>query len=134
MENSRQMSLFIEMVNALNRLNEKMDTLVNLDTKILKINEVLLEKISSGDGLSKELSLSSDTLSILSLPLALRKTIMALYKLEKATAEDIARETNRLRAVESAAANELARMGYVKKKREGRNVLFYIDLAQESSL
>jgi predicted transcriptional regulator len=122
------------MVNALNRLNEKMDTLVNLDTKILKINEVLLEKISSGDGLSKELSLSSDALSILSLPLALRKTIMALYKLEKATAEDIARETNRLRAVERAAANELARMGYVKKKREGRNVLFYIDLPQESSL
>jgi hypothetical protein len=29
--------------------------------------------------------------------------------------------------VESAAANQLARMGFLKKKREGREVYFYID-------
>jgi len=52
---------------------------------------------------------------------------MALYKLEKATAEDLARETKRLRAVESASANQLVRMGYLKKKRQGRKVYFYIE-------
>ena len=45
----------------------------------------------------------------------------------KATADDLALETKRLRAVESAAANELVRMGYIKKKREGREVYFYIE-------
>jgi predicted transcriptional regulator len=61
------------------------------------------------------------------LPMSLRKTVMVLYKLEKATAEDIAKETKRLRAVESSSANQLVRLGYLKKKREGRDVYFYIE-------
>jgi predicted transcriptional regulator len=56
---------------------------------------------------------------------------MVLYKMEKATADDLSRETKRLRAVESASANQLVRMGYVKKKREGREVYFYIEPALE---
>ena len=56
---------------------------------------------------------------------------MVLYRLEKATADDLAKETNRLRAVESATANELVRMGFIKKKREGRDVYFYIEPPEE---
>ena len=48
------------------------------------------------------------------------------YKMEKATADDLSNETKRLRAVESASANQLVRMGFISKKREGRKVYFYI--------
>ena len=71
--------------------------------------------------------LTPDVLSLLSLPVHLRKTVMALYKLEKATADDLSAETKRQRAVESASANQLTRMGYLKKKREGHKVYFYIE-------
>jgi predicted transcriptional regulator len=57
---------------------------------------------------------------------------MVLYKMEKATADEIAKETKRLRAVESAAANQLVRLGYLKKKREGRDVYFYIESSLEA--
>lgn len=67
-----------------------------------------------------------DAMTLLSLPGSLRKTMLALYKLGEATAEDISKETERLRAVESACANQLTRMGYLKKKREGRKVFFHI--------
>jgi predicted transcriptional regulator len=63
--------------------------------------------------------------------MSLRKTVLVLYKLEKATAEDLAGETKRLRAVESASANQLVRMGYLSKKREGRDVYFYIESPME---
>jgi hypothetical protein len=95
--------------------------------EILKILERFQQK--SGDEAFPRIDphLEPDVMSLLSLPASLRKTVMVLYKLDKATAEDISKETKRLRAVESAAANQLARMGYLKKKREGREVYFYID-------
>ena len=76
--------------------------------------------------------LELDTMTLLTLPTALRKTVIALYKLESATAEDIAQETKRLRAVESASANQLVRIGYLEKKREGRDVYFYIKSSMET--
>ena len=122
-------SLFL-MIQALNRINEKLETMLDINTKILKINEALLEKMGKQD-LSTEFRREPDAMAILNLPLALRKTIMVLYKLEKATADDLAQETKRLRAVESAAANELVRMGFIKKKREGRDVYFFIENPEE---
>ena len=55
----------------------------------------------------------------------LKKTMLVFYKLGKATAEDLSKETKRLRAVESACANQLVRLGYLNKKRSGRKVCFY---------
>ena len=75
---------------------------------------------------SMETNFVPDAMTLLSLPGSLRKTMLALYKLGEATAEDISKETERLRAVESACANQLTRMGYLKKKREGRKVFFHI--------
>ena len=118
-------------VDALNRLNHSLDTLVDFNSRILKVNEELLQKIN-GRGVKTELNLEPDALSLLSLPLSLRKTAMVLYRLERATADDLARETGRLRAVESASANQLVRMGYLKKSREGRTVYFYIDSSEEA--
>ncbi|RLE50681.1 MAG: transcriptional regulator [Candidatus Methanomethylicota archaeon] len=67
-----------------------------------------------------------DAMALLSLPDHLRKTALALGKLGEARAEDVARETGRERAVESSYLNQLVRMGYVKKKRRGHEVWFYV--------
>jgi hypothetical protein len=128
---SNQEFSLANIVDALNRLNHSLDTLVDFNARILKVNEELLQKIN-GIGAKTELNLEPDALSLLSLPLSLRKTVMVLYRLEKATADDLARETGRLRAVESASANQLVRMGYLKKSREGRDVYFYIGSSEEA--
>ena len=65
-----------------------------------------------------------DAMTLLSLPDHLRSTAMALHRLGEATAEEVARATGRARAVESGYLNQLVRMGYVKKRRRGRRVLF----------
>ncbi|RLF10699.1 MAG: transcriptional regulator [Thermoprotei archaeon] len=67
-----------------------------------------------------------DVLSLLKLPDHLRKTAMALDKLGEGTADDVARITGRERAVESGYLNQLARMGYVRKKRVGKKVMFTV--------
>jgi hypothetical protein len=119
--------LLTMLVDALNQMNEKLDSIVGLNGKILKTQEELLQRITNETYRRRAIKLEPDAMTLLSLPRSLRKTVMALYKLKQATAEDLARETKRLRAVESASANQLVRMGYLKKKREGRKVYFYIE-------
>jgi hypothetical protein len=110
-------------VDQIKLVNKKLDLLIELNEKILKTRE--LQTTVTATSVSERLV--PDTISLLSLPMSLRKTIMVLYKLEKATAEGLAKETGRLRAVESSAANQLVRMGYLSKKREGRDVVFFIE-------
>lgn len=117
-------------VDALNLLNQKLDCLVEVSSEILKVNKKLLQKNKPKNSIAN-LHLEPDAMSLLSLPSSLRKTVMVLYQLERATADDLARETGRLRAVESASANQLVRMGYLKKSRSGRDVYFYIDSSEE---
>jgi hypothetical protein len=116
--------LLMKLVDELKLVNQKLDSLIELNGKILKAQEEM-QRVGT------ELKLEPDAMSLLSLPMSLRKTVMVLYKLEKATAEDLAKETKRLRAVESASANQLVRMGYLSKKREGREVYFYIESPME---
>ena len=111
----------------LNQVNRKLDSMVELNGKILKTQEEFLQRITNESYRREAVKLEPDVMSLLSLPSSLRKTVMVLYKVKEATAEDLARETKRLRAVESASANQLVRMGYLKKKREGRKVYFYIE-------
>jgi hypothetical protein len=115
------------LVDEFNELNQKLESIVKVDGKILKTQEEFLQKIANQSYPKDAIKLEPDVMTLLSLPSALRKTVMALYKLKEATAEDLSRETKRLRAVESAAANQLVRMGFLSKKREGRNVYFYIE-------
>jgi hypothetical protein len=123
--------LLMKLVDELKLVNQKLDSLIKLNGKILKIQEEMPRLVSSRSSLGTELKFEPDAMSLLSLPLSLRKTVMVLYKLEKATAEDLAKETKRLRAVESASANQLVRMGYLSKRREGREVYFYIEPPME---
>lgn len=69
---------------------------------------------------------SLDVMTLLSLPDHLRKTATVMGKLGKATADEIAEATKRARAVESGYLNQLVRMGYLKKERSGRRVLFSV--------
>ena len=118
-----------KVTESLDSLNEKLEQLININKQILDANQRLLNLYSTTSN-GRELTLTPDTLSILSLPMSLRKTIMVLYKVEKATADELAKETHRFRAVESAAANELVRMGYVNKRREGRDVYFFLNSSE----
>jgi response regulator of citrate/malate metabolism len=68
-----------------------------------------------------------DVMTLLSLPDHLRKTAVALCKLDKATADEVAEQTKRARAVESGYLNQLVVMGYLKKERDGRKAYFYVD-------
>lgn len=120
-------ALLTMLVDEFSRLNQKLDSMVELSGKMLKTQEELLERIGNGTYRRQAIKPEPDAMTLLSLPRSLRKTVMVLYKLEQATAEDLARETKRLRAVESASANQLVRMGYLKKKRDGRKVYFYIE-------
>lgn len=110
------------------KLNGKLDVIVDANERMLRMQDELHQRIiAKNEGYKKEAKLEPDTVALLSLPAALRKTAMVLYRIDEATADDLARETKRLRAVESASANQLVRMGYLRKKREGRKVLFYIE-------
>jgi hypothetical protein len=109
--------------NSIGEISKKLDSLILLSKQILEAQEDAIRL--------NGLKLEPDAMTLSFLPASLRKTVMALYKLEKATALDISKETKRLRAVESASANQLVRMGYLKKKREGRAVYFYIESSSE---
>lgn len=67
-----------------------------------------------------------DIMTLLSLPDHLRKTALTLIKLGKAMAEDVAKETGRARAIESAYLNQLVRMEYVRRERVGKRVYFSV--------
>ena len=67
-----------------------------------------------------------DVMTLLSLPDHLRKTASVVCEKGKTTADEIAEATRRARAVESGYLNQLVRMGYLKKERKGRQVLFSV--------
>jgi len=59
-----------------------------------------------------------------SLPDRLRTTMNVLIELGEATASQVAERTGRTRVAESTALNELTRLGFVEKRRKGREVYF----------
>jgi predicted transcriptional regulator len=85
------------------------------------------QTISNHEGLPDVL----DVMTLLSLPDHLRKTAVTLCKLEQATAEAVAENTKRARAVESGYLNQLVLMGYVKKERRGRKAFFFVEKENE---
>lgn len=68
-----------------------------------------------------------DVMTLLSMPDHLRKTAMTVCRLGRATADEVAQQTKRARAVESAYLNQLVIMGHLKKERQGRKAYFFVD-------
>jgi hypothetical protein len=100
---------------SLDRLNEKMDVFIEI------------QKHSPRSDLDQSVSDVLDVMTLLSLPDHLRKTAVTLCKLGQATAEEVAQQTKRARAVESGYLNQLMFMGHVKKERKGRKAYFYVE-------
>jgi len=123
-------SLVVQLIEEIRLTNKKLDIIIKQKGN----NQNQKTKKNHNNKLVQTHQLAPDVLSLLSLPGHLRKTVISLYKLEKATAEELSTETKRLRAVESASANQLVRMGYLKKKRQGHKVYFYIEQKSEEKI
>jgi len=100
---------------SLDRLNEKMDVFIDI------------QKHTPRSNLDQSIPDVLDVMTLLSLPDHLRKTAVSLCKLGQATADEVAEQTKRARAVESGYLNQLMLMGYVKKERKGRKAYFYVE-------
>jgi len=68
-----------------------------------------------------------DVMTLLNMPDHLRKTAQTVVTLGRVTAYDVAEQTKRARAVESAYLNQLVVMGHLKKERKGRKAYFYVE-------
>ncbi|MDR2708260.1 MAG: transcriptional regulator [Nitrososphaerota archaeon] len=98
----------------LEKLNEKMDVMIEL-------------RQATGKDIQPLPEAPLDVITLLNLPDHLRKTAVAMCRNGRATAEEIANQTNRARAMESSYLNQLVIMGYLKKQRKGKKTLFYIE-------
>ncbi len=97
----------------LERLNEKIEVMIEL------------QKHDRKDSAEPLQDTPLDVMTLLSMPDHLRKTAMTVCRCGRATADEIAQQTTRARAVESAYLNQLVLMGYLKKERQGRKAYFY---------
>lgn len=103
--------------------------LSEINEKIKKIN-VKLAKLTESKKPIDEVKIglkTLDVMTLLSLPDHLRKTAIILCNKDQATADQVAKESGRVRAIESSYLNQLVVMGHVNKLRKGRRVYFYID-------
>jgi len=98
---------------SLDRLNEKIDVMIEIQKHSQKESEAIPDVL--------------DVMTLLSLPDHLRKTAVTISRLGQATAEEVAEQTRRARAVESGYLNQLVMMGYLKKERRGRKAYFFIE-------
>jgi ArsR family transcriptional regulator, lead/cadmium/zinc/bismuth-responsive transcriptional repressor len=103
----------------LERLNEKMEIIIELQKHDHKETQQPLQDTPL------------DVMTLLSMPDHLRKTAMTVCRSGRATADEIAQQTSRARAVESAYLNQLVLMGYLKKERDGRKAYFYAERENE---
>ena len=108
-----QTRLLQKIKESLERLNEKMDVMIDITRHNPSETETIPDAL--------------DVMTLLSLPDHLRKTAVTLCKLGEATAEAVAEQTQRARAVESSYLNQLVLMGYLKKERRGRKAYFYVE-------
>ncbi|MDH5389734.1 MAG: helix-turn-helix domain-containing protein [Candidatus Bathyarchaeota archaeon] len=109
----RSTQLLEKIRESLDRLNEKMDAMIEIQ--------------KHGQRVNPEISDVLDVMTLLSLPDHLRKTAITLCKIGEATADEVAEQTKRARAVESGYLNQLVIMGYMKKERRGRKAYFYVE-------
>lgn len=115
--NKKPLSVLERIEENLEKLNEKMEVMIEIQ-KNGNVDQKAAPMLPDA---------SLDVMTLLSMPDHLRKTAMSICRCGRATAEEIADQTKRARAVESAYLNQLVIMGYLKKERKGRKAYFYID-------
>jgi hypothetical protein len=112
----KPMTVLEKIRDNLERINEKMEVMIELQ-----------KHSGRKDGAQPLTDAPLDVMTLLSMPDHLRKTAMTICRCGRATAEEIAEQTTRARAVESAYLNQLVLMGYLKKERKGRKAYFSAD-------
>ncbi len=111
----RQSTKLLEKIKeSLERLNEKIEVMIELQRR-------------GKDDFQPLSDAPLDVMTLLSMPDHLRKTAMTVCRLGRATADDVAEQTRRARAVESGYLNQLVIMGHLKKERVGRKAYFYVE-------
>ncbi len=121
--NKKSSTILEKIEESLEKLNDKIEIMIEI------------QKNGGGNNIKASLSLpdaSLDVMTLLSMPDHLRKTAMTICRCSRATAEEVAKQTKRARAVESAYLNQLVIMGYLKKERTGRKAYFFIDKETQS--
>ena len=96
LSNKKPLNILEKIEESLEKLNDKMEIMIEI------------QKNGNGNNQKAALSLpdaSLDVMTLLSLPDHLRKTAMSICRCGRATAEEIAGQTKRARAVESAYLN-----------------------------
>ena len=117
---------------ALERVREELEQISSKIDRIIEMDEKILQHFAGTKGAYREerapeLGGALDVMTLLSLPDHLRKSAMVICRENEATADEVAEETKRARAVESSYLNQLVTMGHLKKRRKGRKVYFYIE-------
>ena len=107
-------------------LRKVIQLLESIDDRLMNIERSQGELTGLPQKPSDNTRLPLDVDVLLSLPDHLRKTAMAISGKPSATADEIADVTKRTRAAESDYLNQLVKMGYISKKREGRMVYFQV--------
>jgi hypothetical protein len=119
------MTIVNESVAQLDDIAKKLDGLLKGQKKVIDLLSKIADNKPKSRKMEEELeSQSLDVVTLLSLPDNIRKTALALSKLGEATADKVAKETERTRAIESAYLNQLQRMGYINRKRKGHTVVY----------
>ena len=112
----RPLQILEKIKENLEKLNEKMEVMIEL------------QKHDTKDTMQPPLTETPlDVMTLLSMPDHLRKTAMTVCRLGRATADEIAQQTHRARAVESAYLNQLVIMSHLKKQRDGRKAYFFVE-------
>ena len=88
--------LLVKLIGEVHTLNQKFDSAVEFGGKLLKAQEEILQRTTKQKHTDESFKFEPDMMTLFSLPSALRKTVMALYKLGEATAEDSQDSRNRL--------------------------------------
>ncbi len=123
LSSKKPISILEKIEQSLERLNEKIEVMIEIQRNGSSNNQKTTPTLPDA---------SLDVMTLLSMPDHLRKTAMTICRCTRATAEEIAEQTTRARAVESAYLNQLVIMGYLKKQRKGRKAYFYVDRESQS--
>ena len=123
--NKKPLTLLEKIEETLERLNDKVEIMIEIQKNGNSNSNYQKASLSLPDA-------SLDVMTLLSMPDHLRKTAMSICRCSRATAEEIAEQTKRARAVESAYLNQLVTMGYLKKERKGRKAYFFIEKDNQS--
>jgi predicted transcriptional regulator len=123
LSNKKPLTILEKIEESLEKLNDKMEVMIELQKNNTGSNQRAAPMLPDA---------SLDVMTLLSMPDHLRKTAMTICRVGRATAEEIAEQTTRARAVESAYLNQLVIMGYIKKERKGRKAYFFIDREAQS--